>query len=149
MPFTYSRTIHFRDTDAAGVVYFAEMLNFCHEAYEASLAAAGIDLGAFFGGGAIAVPIVHAEVDFRRPLRCGDRVVIHLQAQATGADGFELQYRLTAEAGKVVATALTRHVSIDAATRQRSPLPPALQSWLQAVAAMADAPAPTSAAPPD
>jgi len=36
MPFTYSRTVHFADTDAAGVVFFANFLAICHEAYEES-----------------------------------------------------------------------------------------------------------------
>ena len=44
MSFAYSRTIHFADTDAAGVVYFARYLSICHEAYEEALAAAGIDM---------------------------------------------------------------------------------------------------------
>ncbi|MBD2021122.1 1,4-dihydroxy-2-naphthoyl-CoA hydrolase, partial [Leptolyngbya sp. FACHB-36] len=44
MPFVYSRTVRFSDTDAAGVVYFASALSICHEAYEASLAAVGVDL---------------------------------------------------------------------------------------------------------
>ena len=46
--FVYTRSIRFHETDAAGVVYFANVLVLCHEAYEASLAAAGIDLGEFF-----------------------------------------------------------------------------------------------------
>ena len=42
MPFVYHRTIRFADTDAAGVVFFPNYLTICHEAYEESLAAAGI-----------------------------------------------------------------------------------------------------------
>ena len=48
MPFEYPRTIRFADTDAAGVVYFAQILSICHEAYEASLQASGIELRQFF-----------------------------------------------------------------------------------------------------
>ena len=40
MPFTYERTIRLGDTDAAGIMFFANYLVLCHEAYEASLAAA-------------------------------------------------------------------------------------------------------------
>jgi 1,4-dihydroxy-2-naphthoyl-CoA hydrolase len=66
MPFTYLRTVHFQDTDAAGVVYFANVLAMCHEAYEASLAASGINLKAFFSNPEVAFPIIHASVDFYR-----------------------------------------------------------------------------------
>ncbi|MEM9980588.1 MAG: acyl-CoA thioesterase, partial [Cyanobacteria bacterium P01_D01_bin.2] len=61
--YTYRRTIRFHETDAAGVVYFANVLTLCHEAYEASLAAAGINVRVFFGGGSLAVPVVHGSVD--------------------------------------------------------------------------------------
>ena len=42
--FDYRRRIYLGDTDAAGVVYFAKGLEICHEAYEESLAKAGINL---------------------------------------------------------------------------------------------------------
>jgi len=48
MAFVYQRTIHFPDTDAAGVVFFPNYLAICHEAYEEALAAAGINVRAFF-----------------------------------------------------------------------------------------------------
>lgn len=67
MSFIYTRTVRFGDTDAAGVVYFANVLAICHEAYESSLAASGIDLKAFFSQGVIAIPIVHASIDFCVP----------------------------------------------------------------------------------
>ena len=46
MPFTYARTVHFPDTDAAGVVFFPNYLSICHEAYEEALAAANVRHGA-------------------------------------------------------------------------------------------------------
>lgn len=47
MPFVYHRTIRFQDTDSAGVVYFANTLAMCHEAYEESLMASGIQVQKF------------------------------------------------------------------------------------------------------
>jgi 1,4-dihydroxy-2-naphthoyl-CoA hydrolase len=131
--FEHPRIIRFADTDAAGVVYFARLLSLCHEAYEASLQLTGIDIGEFFCPGAIAVPIVHTSADFYRPLRCGDVVIIGLTSTQTSADGFEVSYEIRQESGVVAAIALTRHVCIEAVTRQRHPLPAALCHWLQAV----------------
>ncbi|NEP16785.1 MAG: acyl-CoA thioesterase [Leptolyngbya sp. SIO4C1] len=130
MTFAYRRTVRFHETDAAGVVYFANVLTLCHEAYEASLAAAGINLRQFFGQAQTAFPIVQATVDFRRPLHCGDQLVIQLSPQQTGPDSFEIAYTLEAAATSVLATALTRHVCIDAAARQRQPITPAMTAWL-------------------
>lgn len=138
MGFCYPRTIRFHETDAAGVVYFAQVLTLCHEAYEAALAEAGFDLRQFFGGGDLAVPIVHASVDFRRPLYCGDRIEIQVTGQPqapTQPERFELTYRLTlVDESSPLATALTRHVCIDAANRRPRPLPIELQQWLASVA---------------
>ncbi len=57
MAFSWVRTIHFGDTDAAGVVYFARYLEFCHEAYEEALAHAGIELAKFFADTGTIIPV--------------------------------------------------------------------------------------------
>ncbi|NEQ43984.1 MAG: acyl-CoA thioesterase [Leptolyngbya sp. SIOISBB] len=131
MPFQYPRVIRFGDTDAAGVVYFAQILSICHEAYEASLKEAGIALKTFFSRGAIAVPITHTSADFRRPLMCGDAVTVDLTPTQTAVDSFEIQYEVLNAAGKRAAIATTHHVCIDTVTRQRHPLTPELIDWLQ------------------
>ena len=147
MPSNYHRTIRFHDTDAAGVVYFAQILSICHEAYEASLQAAGVDLRTFFRRGAIAVPITHTTADFRRPLMCGDPIVVELTPTPLGEDSFEIQYRVLQADSKTAAIATTRHVCIDTASRQRHPLTPELTQWLRQWSRAE--PAPTDAAPPD
>ena len=73
MAFTYPRTIRFADTDAAGVVFFPNYLAIGHEAYEESLAAAGIELQSFFGEHAVVVPVSKSQAEYLRPLTCGDR----------------------------------------------------------------------------
>lgn len=132
MNFTYPRTVYFRETDAAGVLYFANGLSLCHEAFEASLVGAGVDLKTFFSSRDIAVPITHAEMDFFRPVFCGDRLEIHLTPHQTTDSSFEIAYQLVLQEHpeKPVSKALTRHVCIQPATRTRHPLPPELQRWL-------------------
>jgi 1,4-dihydroxy-2-naphthoyl-CoA hydrolase len=61
MPFDYFRTVRFADTDAAGVVFFANYLVFCHEAYEESLAANGIELQTFFKTTGLVFPFQKAK----------------------------------------------------------------------------------------
>jgi len=130
MTFTYTRTIRFQDTDAAGVVYFANVLTMCHEAYEASLAVSGFDLKVFFSNSAAAFPIVHASVDFFRPLFCGDSLSISLIPQKLQNDSFAIAYEIIV-GEKVVAKALTQHVCIDAESRKRQELSMEIGLWLQ------------------
>jgi len=130
MQFEYQRIIRFQDTDAAGVVYFAQILSICHEAYEASLRQVGIELKQFFGRGAIAVPITHTSADFKRPLMCGDVVTIHFTPTQKTTDSFEIHYTVLQAEGKSAATVTTHHVCIDTANRQRHPLTLELTQWL-------------------
>ena len=132
MPFIYKRTVRFQDTDAAGVVYFANVLAMCHEACEESLAASGIDLKAFFSTPELVSPLVHASVDFLRPMFCGDQLVIHLMTMQRSCNEFEIAYEvLAAEANKIVAKAITRHVCINPISRTRKELPAEIIQWLQ------------------
>lgn len=129
------RTVRFGETDAAGVVHFAHLLRWCHEAYEESLERFGIAAAAVFptpgASPAVALPIVHCQADFLRPLVCGDPLAIQLSPQRLDPGVFEVHYSFrSGEAA--VARALTRHLAIEAASRQRCTLPEAIQRWLEA-----------------
>lgn len=132
MPFVYPRMIQFRDTDAAGVVYFANVLSICHEAYEASLIAAGIELRSFFSTAAIAIPITSARVDFFKPMFCGDRIEVQLTPIAITEQKFSVAYQIAANSSESpLAKAVTEHLCIDRTTRRRQPLTAEVQHWLQ------------------
>jgi 1,4-dihydroxy-2-naphthoyl-CoA hydrolase len=145
MSFSYEYTIQFRDTDAAGIVYFVNILSICHIAYEASLIASGIDLKLFVNNSEFAVPITHASADFFKPLYCGDRITIELTPSLSNLSRVEIDYQL--EAATMLtsidscrfeinyqlgsATAITKHVVIDPSTRKRKELPVMLSNWLK------------------
>ncbi len=126
MPFVYSRTVRFSDTDAAGVVYFATVLSMCHEAFEASLIEAGIEVRSFFSAtGEVITPIVHASVDFFKPMYCGDRILIHMVVAQLNESKFEIRYQIYFEANpsQLISQAVTQHVCIDPLTRKKKALP--------------------------
>lgn len=130
--------MRFGDTDAAGVVHFARLLSWCHEAYEESLERYGIAAAAIFPGQgtdtpAVALPIVHCSADFRRPLVCGDPLAIALEPLRIDPGCFELRYRFRS-GDDPVADGLTRHLAIDSRSRQRCSLPEPIQRWLEASA---------------
>ena len=131
MTFTYTRTIRFQDTDAAGVVYFASVLSICHEAYEESLAASGVNIQAFFSRSPVAIPIVHASADFFRPMLCGDKILIDLTPKYMGDDYFEVTYKMVDAGDREIATVLTEHVCIDPETKKRQQLPNEIVQWFQ------------------
>lgn len=134
MAFSHLRTVRFADTDAAGVVFFANYLAICHEAYEESLAVAGVPLGEFFRATGVVVPIARSEAEYLRPLGPGDKLRISVAPEPLSENSFAVRYEIF-KAGtveKLAARVRTEHIAISAAQRTRVPLPPDLASWVQA-----------------
>lgn len=134
MKFVYRRKIRFADTDAAGVVYFANYFSICHEAYEEALAEHGIELRSFFSEEDVVIPISYARSDFLRPLHCGDAIEVEVTPGILKDDSFYVDYKLYAVKGnqrKLAANARTDHVCLDSNSRRRRHLPEKLSAWMQ------------------
>ena len=133
MKFDYLRRIYLSDTDAAGVVYFAKGLEICHQAYEESLTQRGISLSQMIQDGKTALPIVHAEIDFLRPLFCGDRIQISLVASVIDEREFAIAYQIypVDHLEQILVKAQTRHVCINPQIRQKIDLPAIMLEWLR------------------
>lgn len=129
MSFTYQRRIYLADTDAARVVYFAKLLSICHEAYEELLTQAGIDFGELVNNDHLAIPIVHAEIDFQRPIFCGDLLEIFVKVESITENSFQVIYTLS-KSGTKVADAMTKHLAINPLTRRRTQLTPKIVEYL-------------------
>ena len=133
---TLRRSVRFSDTDAAGVVHFQVLLGWAHQAWEESLERYGLEAGIIFPGGregtpGIALPIVNCNADFRAPLHMGDVVSIQLEPKRLDRGSFEVVSRYRLDENEVARGCL-RHVSIDAASRRRCPLPEGVDLWLEA-----------------
>ena len=133
MSFSYTRTIHFADTDAAGVVFFPNYLALCHEAYEEALAAAGIPLGAFFADHGVVVPVAKSEASYLRPLAVGDKVRVEVTPKLLSENSYALDFVIWKQGAteKRAAVVRTEHVCISSQTRERLPLPAGLAAWVR------------------
>jgi len=133
MSFSYLRTIHFPDTDAAGVVFFANYLAICHEAYEEALGAAGLELRTFFADTGTVIPITQSEAEYLRPLACGDKIRVTVRPDWLTEDAYAVRYEVTrlGPVEKLAARVRTEHVCIATPSRERRPLPPPLAAWVR------------------
>jgi len=133
MAFSYLRTIHFPDTDAAGVVFFANYLAICHEAYEEALGAAGIELKTFFADTGTVVPITKSEAEYLRPLACGDKIRVNVRPESLTEATYAVRYEITrlGPVEKLAARVRTEHVCIATQSRERRSLPPQLGAWIR------------------
>lgn len=71
--------IYYEDTDAAGIVYFANYLKFAERARTEFLRQAGIDHTFLRREQDVVFAVHRAEVDYRRPARLDDVLTVHTQ----------------------------------------------------------------------
>jgi 1,4-dihydroxy-2-naphthoyl-CoA hydrolase len=131
MAFEHQRRIRFQDADPAGIVFFAHVLTFCHEAYEELLRAGGLPIERLIAAGRVVYPLRHAEVDFTAPMRIGMLVRIRLTLGKISERSFRVDYALHDEAGEPLATASTVHVAVERAAMRPTAIEPELRALLE------------------
>ena len=133
--FEHKLRVRFQHTDPAGIVFFANILVYCHEAYEELLRNGGIPLEEFLGKRRQTLPLGHAEATFKRPFRAGQLVTVRVTVGRIGDRSFRLEYDLFGEQAEHLATAATVHVSVDPATGRSTGIAPELRALLERYAA--------------
>ena len=88
--FTYERHIAFHETDAAGVVYFANYFHLAEEAETHALAS----LGSIVTKDNYLYPRVHAEADYLAPLRFFDKVSVHCHIISIGSSSVYWEFTI-------------------------------------------------------
>ena len=95
--FTFPVRVYYEDTDAAGVVYYANYLRFMERARSEWLEALGFPLAAFERDHAVTFVVQRAEIAFLRPARLNDRLAVSVEARDRGACRVVLAQRVLRE----------------------------------------------------
>ena len=87
----YPVRVYFEDTDAAGVVYYANYLRFAERARAEMLRALGVPHAAMMAGDGLTFAVRRCEIDYLRPARLDDALEVHtsniaLEAASLWAD---------------------------------------------------------------
>ncbi|MCA9406337.1 MAG: acyl-CoA thioesterase [Candidatus Omnitrophica bacterium] len=131
--YNYKTKIKLHDTDAAGLLFFANQFKIIHDAYEALLEEIGFGFGELIRNRPFFLPIVHAESDYKNPLFVGDELDIQVKVTHVGTTSFTFSYELFNQKKVLVGTAKTVHVTTDKATKQKIPLPPEMREKIEAL----------------
>ncbi len=100
MSFTFTTPVRFADVDHAGIVYYPRYFHLFHLAFE-ELWRARIGPRAYselIDRDRIGFPCVHAECDFKAPLRFGDTAAIEVSVSRLGSRSITFRYRVFREA---------------------------------------------------
>ncbi|RPH94853.1 acyl-CoA thioesterase [candidate division KSB1 bacterium] len=129
-PFRFPYTIGLHDTDAANLIFSANIIRICHMAYEAMLEEIGFGMAVLFEKRTMYLPVVHIEADFVKPSSTGQKVEIIARVERIGKTSYRMAYELRSMSGELCATAATVHVCADPKTREPMDIPPAFRAAL-------------------
>ena len=107
--FRFSTELKLRDTDAAGVAFFAAYYAIAHDAYEAFLKDQNAPLHTWLDK--VHLPIVHSEADYKAPLTLGTSFSVNVTCEYLGQRSFTLHYEFTSPHG-ILAIVKTVHVAV-------------------------------------
>jgi 1,4-dihydroxy-2-naphthoyl-CoA hydrolase len=124
-------TIALYDTDAAGIIFYANLFRICQHALEAVLADIGYSLPVLFERRTMGMPIVHAEGDFEQRLTVGMKVELRAHVENIGNSSYRMAFEIWAETLGRMAKAATVQVCVDPKTGQSMELPEDFRKALQ------------------
>jgi YbgC/YbaW family acyl-CoA thioester hydrolase len=126
--FVHRTSARFQDVDAAGIVFFARVFDYFHDAYAAFLAEGGLPLPEILRARAWAAPLRRAEADYLSPIRFGDPLEVALVHADWEASTLSVGYRVSTPGSKTAAVGVTQHVIVDVASFSRIEPPEPLRA---------------------
>ena len=133
-PFVWQARVYWEDTDAGGIVYYANYLRFLERARSEWLRARGVSQLALACDPGLVFSVVALEVQYRRPARLDDMLSISCEPQWQGGASIVFAQRIWRDpaAAEPLLSASVRVACLDATTLKPRRLPPVIVKVLSA-----------------
>jgi acyl-CoA thioester hydrolase len=129
-PFRVPVRVYYEDTDAAGVVYYANYLKFMERARTEWLEALGFPLAAFEREHGVVFVVHRCEIDYRLPARLNDRLHVSVEPVRLGAATIKARQEVR-RGSDVLTSALVTLACLDAECWRPVRIPVALAAKLE------------------
>lgn len=126
--FEHQLRVRMRNTDATGYLFFSDQFTLALEAFEEFLLSMDVDR---IVEGQTEMPIVHAEADYKKPVKLADPLKIQLGIENLGNTSFSVLYLLRNHVDEEVGRVRIVHVYVDPITKKPTSLPLGLRSFLE------------------
>jgi 4-hydroxybenzoyl-CoA thioesterase len=131
--FTTQQQVRFGHVDPAGIAYYPRIFDYIHEAFEELWEVhVGVRYYHLLGTQRIGFPLVRAEVDFKRPLRFGDRPIVRVTCFRLGRSALGLRYVYELAEGVCLDARMTT-VCTSLEPMQSIPMPEAYRASFEAI----------------
>jgi acyl-CoA thioester hydrolase len=134
IPFVWQARVYWEDTDAGGIVYYANYLRFLERARSEWLRAHGVSQLALARDPGVVFSVVALEAQYRRPARLDDMLSISCEPQRQGGASLKFAQRIwrDPDAEDLLVSASVRVACLDSATLKPRRLPPVIVRELSA-----------------
>lgn len=112
------KKIYYHDTDAGGVMYYANYLKHLEEGRSEFFFSKGLDVACLAEKG-VMFPVAHFEIDYKSPARHGDIIHILTSVEKTGFSSIHFLQEIKKE-GLMLATARTLCACVDEKLKPRA-----------------------------
>jgi acyl-CoA thioester hydrolase len=123
--FTFPVRVYWEDTDAGGVVYYANYLRFLERARSEWLRDLGIDQVRLMREERLQFAVVEANVRYHRPAKFDDELVVSVTLESLRRASLEMGQEIR-RGKELLVSATVRAACLDADTLRPKPLPRAL-----------------------
>lgn len=123
--------VYYEDTDAAGVVYYANYLRFCERARTEWLRSLGLDQRELMARERIAFVVTRVEADYLRGAELDDELTVLSRIKSTGRASIIFEQRILREE-VVMLSAVVTVACVDWSIRRPTRLPERLRIQLKA-----------------
>jgi acyl-CoA thioester hydrolase len=130
--FRFPVRVYYEDTDAAGVVYYANYLKYMERARTEWLSALGFDLAAVEREHAVVFVVHRVEIDFRAPAQLSDRLDVTLTLRELGRARIVADQAVLRE-GRTLTDARVTLACLSPATWRPARIPAPVQERMEAL----------------
>lgn len=124
--------VYYEDTDAAGVVYYANYLRFIERARTDWLRTLGVNQGVLMESHGIAFAVRSLEADYLKPARLDDELIVQSTLEEVGRA--QVVFRQNVMRGEeLLFSARVRVVSFDPLTARAAAIPKTIQEKFKAL----------------
>ncbi len=137
--FLWPVRVYYEDTDAGGVVFYANYLKFMERARTEWLRQLGFNQDELIVQQNVIFAVRNAQLDYRQPARFNDKLLVSARVVQTGKASLTFEQKVWREDNDaVLCEAKIKIASLDAATFKPCGIPPELQQKLVSLAEVVD-----------
>ena len=124
MPYQFPVQVYYEDTDAGGVVYYANYIKFMDRSRTEWLRSLGFEQDALMQDPGVMFAVKHAEADYLRPARFNDRLQVSSQLAGMGRANMVIRHQISRAAdAQLLCTGLVKIVCLGVDDFRPRPIP--------------------------